>query len=63
MSTLPSYMTEEPKPSMWSSTGPSVESATQEGKEVKRKYFRDVQFVFSRVQHHVLNNVYNNYVC
>ena len=50
--TLPKYMTEDVSPSMWSGDVDKA-AARLEAKDYNDRYFDDVQFVFSRVQHHI----------
>ena len=53
MCSTPAYMTDGEKPTMWVSSGPSLQAALADGAAFKSTYFQDAQFIFSRVQHHV----------
>ena len=46
-------LTKQSEKTLWGSTAGNLESILEEGKTFKERYFRDVQFVFNRVQRHV----------
>ena len=50
---LPAYISQDMGRSMWDAERPCTEAeARQEGEAYKETYFADVQFVFTRRQHH-----------
>lgn len=53
MCSTPAYMTDDERPTMWAAAGPSLPDALADAAVFKKAYLEDVQFIFSRVQHHV----------
>ena len=62
MSQTPAYVADDRTPTMWSATPVSREGALADGRRYKRTYFKDVQFIFSRVQHHFHKKTKKGYV-
>ena len=62
MSQTPEYLDKDSCRTLWSSDPMSAQSAVEEGGKYREKYFRDAQFVFSRVQHHFHKKTKNGYV-
>jgi len=52
MSQMPTYISQDRAPTMWSDSSHSEQLARLEGDRYKTTYFNDAQFIFSRVQHH-----------
>ena len=62
LSTTPGYLADDLAPTMWANTEVSETAARAEGKKYTEVYFKDAQFVYSRVQHHVHAKTQKGYV-
>ena len=58
----PQYLTSDTAATMWDALPVAEDAARAEGQHYKEVYFKDVQFVFSRVQHHMHKRTKKGYV-
>ena len=62
MCQVPSHLSAAPPATAWTSQDVTLDEALAEGQAWKDAYFKDVQFIFSRVQHHVHKKTSTGYV-
>ena len=62
MSQVPAHLSAAPPDTAWTSKILTLHDAVKEGQAWKHSYFQDVQFIFSRVQHHVHKKTNKGYI-